>query len=91
MNWSVYIIRCSDRSLYTGITTDIERRCREHARGTGARYFRGRKPLQVVYLESRHTRSSAAIRECEIKALSRTGKVSLMASKRNELRSGKAP
>ncbi len=74
MNWQVYIIRCSDNSLYTGITTDSERRFRQHTHGDGAKYFRGRQPLEVVYLETGHTRSTAAKRECQIKAMSRTEK-----------------
>lgn len=76
-NWQVYIILCSDNSLYTGITTDIERRFRQHREGKGARYFRGRKPLEVIYLENGHTRSTAAKREAAIKALSRTEKAIL--------------
>ena len=48
MQWSVYMLRCSDNSLYTGITTDINRRFQQHSEGKGARYFRGRTPLQVV-------------------------------------------
>ena len=59
MNWQVYIILCSDDSLYTGITTDIERRLSQHGgRRGGARYFRGRRPERVVYLEGGHTRST---------------------------------
>lgn len=69
MNWQVYIILCSDSSLYSGITTDIERRFRQHAEGRGAKYFRGRQPLQVVYLENHHSRSSASKREHQIKAM----------------------
>ncbi|PLX82435.1 MAG: GIY-YIG nuclease family protein [Desulfuromonas sp.] len=69
MNWQVYIILCSDRSLYTGITTDVERRLAQHAAGTGAKYFRGRTPERVVYREGGHTRSSASRREYEIKRL----------------------
>ena len=74
ITWKVYIIRCSDGTLYTGITTDMERRFRQHAAGNGAKYFRGRQPEQVVYLESDHTRSSAGKREAEIKALTRAQK-----------------
>jgi len=74
MNWFVYIILCSDNSLYTGITTDLNRRLRQHANGTGAKYFRGRHPLQVVYLENDHSRSSAAKRESRIKAMNRADK-----------------
>ncbi|HZV80853.1 MAG TPA: GIY-YIG nuclease family protein [Geobacteraceae bacterium] len=77
MNWNVYIILCSDNSLYTGITTDIARRFRQHEEGRGARYFRGRQPISVVYRESGHTRSSASQREAGIKALSRTEKLQL--------------
>lgn len=79
MNWQVYIIRCSDDSLYTGITTDIDRRFRQHADGTGAKYFRGRQPLEIVYHEEGHTRSSAASREARIKTMSRAEKMKLSA------------
>lgn len=74
MNWLVYIILCSDNSLYTGITTDINRRLRQHANGSGAKYFRGRHPLKVVYFENDHSRSSAAKRESQIKAMNRADK-----------------
>ena len=86
MNWQIYIILCSDNSLYTGITTDIERRLRQHASGRGARYFRGRQPLELVYLESGHTRSSASKREAEIKRMKRDEKHFLitMAGKKAE-------
>ena len=67
MNWQVYIILCSDESLYTGITTDIDRRFCDHAEGRGAKYFRGRQPVKVVYLEKDHTRSSASKRELRSK------------------------
>jgi len=77
MNWQVYIILCSDDSLYTGITTDLERRFRQHGTGKGAKYFRGRRPVRVVYFESGHSRSSAARREAEIKAISRGEKLLL--------------
>ncbi len=77
MTWQVYIIRCSDDSLYTGITTDIERRFRQHKEGKGAKYFRGRNPQEVIYLENGHTRSTAAKREAAIKGLSRAEKAVL--------------
>jgi len=77
MNWQVYIILCSDNSLYTGITIDPERRFRQHAKGEGAKYFRGRRPVRIVYSEGGHTRSSAARREAEIKSISREGKLLL--------------
>jgi putative endonuclease len=50
MNWQIYIILCSDNSLYTGITTDLERRFRQHAHLRGAKYFRGREPTRLMYL-----------------------------------------
>ena len=78
MNWKVYVILCSDDSLYTGITTDLQRRFDQHASGQGAKYFRGRRPLEVVYQEGGHTRSSASRREREIKGMERPAKLSLI-------------
>jgi putative endonuclease len=77
VNWQVYIIRCSDDSLYTGITTEIGRRFAEHAEGKGAKYFRGRQPVEVVYLEDGHSRSSASKREVQIKTMNRYEKINL--------------
>jgi putative endonuclease len=85
MNWQVYIILCTDNSLYTGITTDLERRFRQHADSQGAKYFRGRRPGEVVYLECGHTRSTASKREAAIKKLLRADKLRLIASNSNEL------
>ncbi len=77
--WFVYIIESSDQSLYTGITTDVERRLQEHGGSKlGAKYFRGRAPRRVVYQESGHDRSSASRREVELKRLSRTQKLALV-------------
>lgn len=81
--WTVYILYCDDGSLYTGVTTDLERRLAEHRdRGArrGARYFRGRSPVRVVYREDRHSRSSACRREAAIKKLSRAEKLALIAA-----------
>ena len=78
MNWQVYVILCSDDSLYTGITTDLQRRFEQHASGQGAKYFRGRRPLEVVYREEGHTRSSASRREREIKGMKRPTKLVLI-------------
>jgi len=86
MDWCVYIIYCSDNSLYTGISNDVNRRLEQHASGQGAKYFRGRKPLQLVYLESGHTRSTASQREAEIKNLSKIEKLHLLESNNNEAR-----
>ncbi len=80
MNWSVYIILCTDGSLYTGISTDVERRFRQHQAGKGAKYFRGRQPLAIAYREEGYTRTSAGRRENTIKKLSRTEKQSLISS-----------
>lgn len=77
--WYVYVIRASDDSLYTGITTDVQRRFTEHlSPAKGARFFRGRKPLEVVYSENHPDRSSALRREAEIKRLSRPEKLKLV-------------
>ena len=77
--WFVYMIRTTDQSLYTGITTDVERRFAEHKSGrAGAKYFRGRSPEQVVLVESGYDRSSASIREAQIKKLSREQKLQLI-------------
>jgi putative endonuclease len=81
MDWTVYIICCDDSTLYTGVTTDLERRFREHRdHPRGAKYFNGRKPLEVVYSETGHTRSSACKREAAIKKLSRDEKLRLISS-----------
>ena len=79
-NWFVYIIHCSDDTLYTGISTDIERRYAQHASNQGAKYFRGRKPKKLVYQESGYNRSAATKRELEIKKLSRADKFQLIAA-----------
>ena len=74
MDWFVYIIETEDHYYYTGISTDVDRRFNQHLKGEGAKFFAGRKPLRVVYCEGGHTRSSATIREIEIKRLSHTQK-----------------
>ncbi len=86
MNWQVYIILCSDNSLYTGITTDIERRFRQHHEGRGARYFLGRRPIEVVYLERGHNQSSASKREIKIKMMRKEEKRLLISSEINEIK-----
>ncbi len=77
-SWSVYIILCSDGSLYTGITNDLERRFNQHNNSIGAKYFRTRRAIEVVYLENGHNRSTASKREVAIKQLSRKGKLKLI-------------
>ncbi|MES9831062.1 MAG: GIY-YIG nuclease family protein [Candidatus Thiodiazotropha sp. DIVDIV] len=68
-SWYVYILRCSDNTLYTGVTNDITRRVSEHNRGIGAKYTRGRTPVELVFLESSSNRSTALRRECVIKKM----------------------
>jgi putative endonuclease len=81
-NWFVYILRCADGTLYTGITTDIERRIEQHNRGEGARYTASRRPVGLVYREPAPDRSSASSRESAIKKLGRQGKLELIRSAR---------
>jgi putative endonuclease len=72
------MIRCDDGSLYTGVTTDLQRRLSEHGNGKrGARYFAGRRPEAVVWTETGHDRSSALRREAAIKKLARRDKLRL--------------
>jgi putative endonuclease len=79
MSWVVYMIEDDGGSLYTGVTTSIARRFAEHSEGRrGARYFNGRKPRGVVFVETGHDRSSALRREAEIKRLSRQQKLTLL-------------
>jgi putative endonuclease len=80
--WSVYILRCADGTLYTGITTDITRRLVEHNgdSGLGARYTRSRRPVTLAYVEDAGNRAEAARREAAIKRLDRTRKLALCAS-----------
>jgi putative endonuclease len=68
------MLRCSDGSLYTGVTTDLKRRLDEHNSGNGAKYTRSRNPVSPVYIELGHDRSSALSREAEIKSLSKDEK-----------------
>lgn len=75
--WYLYILRCGDDTLYTGITTDVERRFRTHCQGKGAKYTRGRGPLSLVYRETCGSHSQALKREREIKALPRQEKEKL--------------
>ncbi|MFC7134646.1 MULTISPECIES: GIY-YIG nuclease family protein [Salinibaculum] len=74
----VYVLRCADDTLYTGYTTDVDRRVAEHDSGEGAKYTRGRTPVELVHVESFASRSAAMSREHEIKQLSRSGKESLV-------------
>ena len=76
--WHVYILECGDGTLYTGITDDVQRRLRMHRSGRGAKYTRGRLPLQLRYQETCGTYSDALRREAQIKKLSRAEKLLLI-------------
>ena len=78
VRWFVYMIRCADDSLYTGITTNVSRRCDQHNAGTASRYTRSRLPIRLVYEEDVTSRSLALKREAAMKALSRMEKESLI-------------
>jgi putative endonuclease len=81
--WYVYMIKASDGRLYTGVTTDVERRFNEHFGSLkGARFFRGRQPVEVVFTENHPDRSSAQRRESEIKKLPRVLKLELIGANR---------
>ena len=80
MKWTVYILECSDTSLYTGITIHLERRLEEHRTGRGAQYTKHRSPLKVRYTEHRRTKSAALTREAAIKSLVRSEKLALIAA-----------
>ena len=75
--WKLYILRCGDGTLYTGITTDVEKRLEAHRSGKGAKYTRGRAPLDLVYREECGDHSAALKREAEIKKMSREEKLKL--------------
>lgn len=77
MGWFIYMVRCSDGSLYTGITTDISRRIKEHNTRKGAFYTKNKVPVKLVYKEKATSRSVALKREYAIKALSRKEKLAL--------------
>jgi len=77
-SWSVYILRCSDGTLYTGITNDLNKRIESHANGQGSKYTRSRLPVDLVYDEQAENRSEATQRELEIKKLSRKEKMKMV-------------
>jgi len=75
--WIVYIIKCSDNSLYTGITIDLSRRIEEHTNNIGAKYTKGKAPFQIIHTESFSNRSEATKRELEVKKMKRIAKLEL--------------
>lgn len=76
--WYLYILRCGDGTLYTGITTDVEKRLEAHRAGKGAKYTRGRSPLELVYRETCGSHSDALKRESAVKKLTREQKEQLI-------------
>lgn len=81
-SWKIYILRCKDGSLYTGIAVDVQARLKVHQSGKGAKYTRGRGPLELVYTEECGDKSAALKRELEIKALTREQKLQLIESQK---------
>jgi len=81
--WSVYIVRCGDDTLYTGIAKDVEQRLKKHNAGTGAAYTRTRGPVRLLYQENGFTRSGALVREAAIKRLPREKKETLARSRKS--------
>lgn len=82
-NHYVYIVECSDNTLYTGYTTNVNRRVKEHNQGTGARYTQGRRPVKLQYQEKYNNRSNAQKREYAIKQLTREQKLELIEEEKN--------
>ena len=76
--WKVYILKCGDGTLYTGITNNLPKRLQAHSSGTGAKYTRSRLPVSLVYQVDVYTRAEASRREAEIKCLSRKEKLKLI-------------
>lgn len=77
-DWYVYMLQCNDDTLYTGVTTNLDRRLNEHNESPlGAKYTRARRPVELVWSEACDSRSSAAIREAEIRKLDRRQKLQL--------------
>jgi putative endonuclease len=81
--WLVYVLRCADGTLYTGITNDLERRLGAHACGKASRYTRSRLPVKLLYRETARGRGAALRREHAIKSLSREEKLRLVRSERS--------
>jgi len=78
LKYYIYILECADKSLYTGITTDLKRRFKEHLAGKGGAYTRSHPPVKIRYSESARSRSRALKREAEIKSWPRTKKLALI-------------
>ena len=81
--WFVYILRCADGTLYTGITKDLDRRTKQHNAGTASRYTRSRCPVKLVYQEPKRSQSLALKREAAIKKLTRREKLAMIGGRRS--------
>jgi putative endonuclease len=78
-DWFVYIVRCADDTLYAGVTTDAQARVAKHNEGSGAKYTRTRRPVELVYVERASDRGAALVREHEIKRMPADAKRRLIA------------
>ena len=78
MSWVCYVLRCADKTLYCGITNDLDKRLAAHNKGEGAKYTRGRAPVKLVYCETCADKSTSLKREMEIKRLPRMKKLALI-------------
>ena len=81
----VYLLECADTRIYTGITTDVSRRFKEHVTGKGGHFTRSHKPVRILYTEAHPDRSSASKREAEIKRFSRTEKLQLTNERKSRI------
>ena len=88
-NWFLYILRCQNDTLYTGVTKDLERRLKMHNDGKASRYTRARRPVKLIYHEGCVSRAEALVRECKVKALSRKEKEKLILNGKKSLKRGK--
>ena len=87
MSWFLYVVQCSDGSLYTGVTTDIERRIREHnGSKRGAKYTRGRRPVKLIYVKDCRDRFEALREERKFKSLSRKEKLKIIEKSAEEIK-----
>ncbi|MCK4540467.1 GIY-YIG nuclease family protein [Candidatus Parcubacteria bacterium] len=81
--WHIYILRCRDKTFYTGITSNLKRRVKEHnTSNLGAKYTKGRRPVKLAYSSRKKSKSSALKEECRIKKLSRGEKIEIIENKR---------
>ena len=90
-DWTVYILRCGDGSLYTGIAKDVQARVKQHSEGRGATYTRTRLPVKLLYQQEGLTHSQALIREAQIKAMPRSKKEEIILSEGAERITPKDP